>query len=58
MNDRERTTISFEGESAGVARKAASEWLGDFTKHGPLTLHSIRVSMQDGKYLAVVTYSE
>jgi hypothetical protein len=28
----------FEAETAGEARKAASEWLSDFSRHGPLKI--------------------
>jgi hypothetical protein len=48
----------FEAETAGEARKAASEWLSDFSRHGPLKIESVRVFARNAKYVAIVTYSE
>ena len=48
----------FAGESPGKARTAASVWLGDFSQHGPLHIHRIRVARKQDTFLAVVTYSE
>jgi hypothetical protein len=48
----------FEAETAGAARKAASDWLSDFTKHGPLDIESVRVFAHKAGYVAIVTYAE
>jgi hypothetical protein len=49
---------AFEAATAGAARKAASDWLSDFTKHGPLQIESVRVFAVKERYVAVVTYAE
>jgi hypothetical protein len=48
----------FEGDSPGRARAAASEWLGDFSQHGPLRIRRITVSDNGETFIAIVTYSE
>jgi hypothetical protein len=49
---------SFTAESPGLARAAASAWLGDFSAHGPLHLRTIRVVEEGEVFAAIVTYSE
>jgi hypothetical protein len=48
---------SFPGESPNAARDAASEWLRDFSAHGPLDISSIRVSEEGDTFVATVTYT-
>lgn len=48
----------FQGGSPRAAREAASEWLRDFSLHGPLEISSIRVSEEGAKFIATVTFSE
>jgi hypothetical protein len=49
---------SFTGQSPGEARSAASDWLRNFKEHGPLEIRSLRVSGNDERFTATVTYSE
>jgi len=49
---------AFMGRTAGEARGSASEWLRNFDEHGPLHIKSISVTLEDGQYIATVTYSE
>lgn len=46
----------FPAESAGKARNAAVVWLHDFTRHGPLDIHSIRTAPHQDQFVAIVTY--
>ena len=39
---------SFAAYSPGEARSAATQWLSDFTDHGPLRIMSIRVTEERG----------
>ncbi len=48
----------FEGDSPGGARAAASQWLGDFSQHGPLRIRRISVSQNGESFVAIVTFSE
>jgi hypothetical protein len=48
---------SFAGNSPRAARDAASEWLRDFSAHGPLDIRSIRVSEEGQTFFATVVYS-
>lgn len=48
----------FLGDSPGGARSAASDWLGDFSQHGPLNIRRISVTQHQDAFLAIVTYSE
>lgn len=48
---------AFEGGSPAAARAAASKWLRDFSAHGPLDIHGIRVSEDGERFLATVVYS-
>jgi hypothetical protein len=49
---------SFAGDTPWHARSAASKWLSDFSRHGPLHIGSIRVIENGNMFEAVVTYSE
>ena len=49
---------SFAAYSPGEARSAATQWLSDFTDHGPLRIMSIRVTEERGLFVATVAYSE
>jgi hypothetical protein len=48
---------SFPGNSPRAARDAASEWLRDFSAHGPLDIRSIRVSEEGQTFFATVVFS-
>ena len=48
---------SFFGTSRDAARHAASVWLSDFSEHGPITRHYIRVRSVDSLFIARLTYS-
>lgn len=56
-SDAEEKSKSFPGKSPNAARDAASEWLRDFSEHGPLDIRSIRVSEEGEAFLATVTYT-
>jgi hypothetical protein len=56
-SDAREQSKSFSGESPDAARNAASEWLRDFSSHGPLDIRSIRVSEEDESFVATVTYT-
>jgi hypothetical protein len=46
----------FSADTAGAARGAATEWLSDFGAHGPLEIESIRTSLYNGKFVAVIAF--
>ena len=46
----------FSADTAGEARKAATEWLSDFNQHGPVQIESIRTGAYQGRFIAVVAY--
>ena len=48
---------AFLGESPDAARRAASEWLSDFSAHGPLEIVKIRTIQEGATFVATVTYS-
>ena len=49
---------SFAAYSPSEARSAATQWLGNFKDHGPLTIMSIRVTEERNLFVATVVYSE
>jgi hypothetical protein len=58
MSDATEQRRSFPGDSPRAARDAASEWLRDFSAHGPLDIQSISVSEEGQSFLATVVFSE
>ena len=46
----------FSAGSAGMARNAATEWLRDFSTHGPVQIESIKTTAYRDKFVAVVAY--
>jgi hypothetical protein len=52
----ERRTESFTAASAGKARTAATAWLSDFSRHGPLQIESIITAAKQDQFVTVVTY--
>lgn len=49
---------TFQGASAGMAREAASRWLGDFSLHGPLEIRAIKTGECEDVFTAAVFYSK
>jgi hypothetical protein len=51
-------TIEFPAADQDAATSAAFAWAGDSSKHDPINMKSLTVIPREGKFVAVVIYSE